>query len=271
MTIKPSMILPQALRGLVYALCLVLFLPVAGQAADKLYELRIYTANPGKLDDLNARFRDHTLDLFAKHGIENLYYWTVLEGAESDENPDNMLLYVVAHKDKATADAAWSAFLSDPEWQRVARESEKDGRLLAGPPVSIYMEATDFSPPDEPVNRDSGAPARLFELRKYNTGEEGLPGTIDRFQAFEAELFRTHGMETVSFWTALDKSSFIYLLAHEDRESARASWESFFADFREHFSKYNASRETPPAGDGPPQRMTSEIRYLVPTDYSPRK
>ena len=51
----------------------------------KLYELRIYTTNPGKLRDLHARFRDHTLSLFEKHGMENIIYWNVSEGARGEE------------------------------------------------------------------------------------------------------------------------------------------------------------------------------------------
>lgn len=79
-------------------------------------------------------------------------------------------------------------------------------------------------------------------------------------------------MQTVHFWSALDKSSFIYLLAHKDRETARTSWQGFFAEFRAFMEKYNAGQPAP-AGGAPaaPPRMTSEIRYLSPTDYSPGK
>jgi hypothetical protein len=244
---------------------LLVIFPLAAVAADKLYELRIYTTNPGKLDALNTRFRDHTLKLFEKHGIENLYYWTVTEGAEG-EDPANLLVYIVAHKDKASADAAWQAFLADPEWQKVARESEAGGAILAGRPYSLYLETVDIPTGETAAARaDAG---RIFELRKYNTGVDGLAGTIDRFQGGEAELFRKHGMETLHFWSALDQSSFVYLLAHKDRETARASWQGFFAEFRSFMEKYNAGRPAPPAGTPPPPRMTSEIRYLTPTDYS---
>jgi len=255
---------------------LFIIMPATGQAQDadgKIYELRLYTANPGKLPDLNARFRDHTLALFEKHGIENLYYWTVSEGAEGDD-AENLLIYLVAHESKAAADAAWPAFLKDPEWQQVARKSEENGRLLAGPPQSIYMYETDFSPAVEAPNTGSDAPARLFELRKYNTGVEGLPGTVDRFRGGEADLFSKHGMPGLQYWAAADNTSFIYLLAHKDRETSRQSWQGFFADFQSFFQEYNARKaeENPdaaPQGGGP--RMTSEIRFLVPTDYSPRK
>ena len=257
------------IRGIVSGcLALVLIFPLSSLAADKLYELRIYTANPGKLDALNTRFRDHTLKLFEKHGIESLYYWTVVEGAEG-EDPANLLVYIVAHKDKAAADAAWQAFLADPEWQEVARKSEEGGRILAGPPVSIYMEAVAIPTGESAAEPTAG---RIFELRKYNTGPDGLAGTIDRFNGGEADLFRKHGMQTLHFWSALDKSSFIYLLAHKDRETARTSWQGFFAEFRAFMEKLNAGKPAP-AGGAPaaPPRMTSEIRYLSPTDYSPGK
>lgn len=238
----------------------------AQSAPTKLYELRIYTANPGKIGALHARFRDHTLKLFEKHGIENLYYWTIAEGAEGDDLA-NTLVYLVAHKDKASADAAWQAFLNDPEWQTVARASEADGPLLAKPPASIYLNPTDFSPPDGPVNAGASGPARLFELRQYDTGAAGLPATVERMRNGEADLFRTHGMETLHFWTTADGEAYIYLLAHKDRETARASWEGFFTEFRAMMARNAPAGGQQPAGPLSP----FVIRFLTPTDYSPRR
>lgn len=243
---------------------------------DKLYELRFYTTHEGRLPDLHARFREHTMRLFEKHGMENIIYWTVSEAAEGDD-PENMLVYILAHKDRDAAEASWHAFRNDPEWQEVRRKSEENGPILAKPPVSIYMKPTDFSPPDEPPSGETDSTPRLFELRQYNTGEAGLPETVDRFRAGEAELFTRHGMTTVKFWTATDNSAFIYLLAHKDRETSRASWKGFFGDFREFMREYNASRASREDADRDGgrggQRRTArfEIRFLVPTDYSPRK
>src|SRR5205085_7110550 len=94
---------------------------VAGDQSDGVYELRVYTAAKGKLDALHARFRDHTMKLFEKHGMTNVGYWVPVE------NPDDRLIYVLAHKDRAAADASWKAFGADPDWQKAAKESEKDG------------------------------------------------------------------------------------------------------------------------------------------------
>jgi len=103
-----------------------------------LYELRTYYTPEGKLDDLNARFRDHTMKLFEKHGMKNIMYWVPVE-------KPNTLIYVIAHKDREAADASWAAFRSDPEWQKVAEETQRNGKLVEKV-ESIYMTETDYSP-----------------------------------------------------------------------------------------------------------------------------
>jgi len=105
-----------------------------------IYELRIYTANPGKMGALQARFRDHTCRLFEKHGIKNIGYWVNTIGGRSDE-----LWYMLAFEDMAQRDAAWRAFATDPEWQEARRKSEENGPLVHHIENRI-MAPTDFSP-----------------------------------------------------------------------------------------------------------------------------
>ncbi|WP_206294278.1 NIPSNAP family protein [Humisphaera borealis] len=106
----------------------------------KYYELRIYTAAPGKLDALNARFRDHTINLFKKHGIENIGYWVAV-----DEKNVGKLFYVVAYPDKEARDKSWAAFGKDPEWIAAKTASEKDGKLVEKV-EQVFMTSTDYSP-----------------------------------------------------------------------------------------------------------------------------
>ena len=110
--------------------------------AGGIFELRTYVANPGKLLNLNTRFRDHTTRLFKKHGIRNVAYWTPFDKPESA----NTLVYLIHHASRRQADANWKAFTRDPEWRRVARESQVNGRILAQPPERIYLKPLDFSP-----------------------------------------------------------------------------------------------------------------------------
>ena len=116
--------------------------PVSSSAAvakdSRVFELRTYYAEPGKLDALHARFRDHTTRIFQKHGMTVIAYWM------PRESPDR-IVYVLAYKSKEAADAAWKAFREDPEWVKARTASEANGRLVTKV-ESIYMDATDYSP-----------------------------------------------------------------------------------------------------------------------------
>jgi hypothetical protein len=107
-----------------------------------VFELRTYTAHPGKLDELNARFKDHTTRLFTRHGMKHVGYWTPFDEPESA----NTLIYLIHHARRAQADGNWKGFLADPEWKAVAEASQTDGPLLAKPPERLYLKALDFSP-----------------------------------------------------------------------------------------------------------------------------
>ena len=106
-----------------------------------IYELRTYMANSGKLGLLNERFRDHTTGLFNKYGIKNVSYWTPFDEPQSK----NTLIYLIHHASRKQADSNWKAFGGDPEWRKIARESQIDGKFLAQPPERIYLKPTDFS------------------------------------------------------------------------------------------------------------------------------
>ena len=111
------------------------------QAADRVFEMRTYTAAEGKHDALLARFRDHTMRIFEKHGMENVGYWTPQDAPLAD----NTLVYVLAHESRDAAAASWQAFIADPEWQQVFQESRADGPLISGL-ESVFLDPTDFSP-----------------------------------------------------------------------------------------------------------------------------
>src|SRR5687767_12768812 len=97
----------------------------AKSAAGRYFEMRTYHAAPGKIDALHARFRDHTMKLFKKHGIESVAYWTAV-----DEKNAGKLYFVIAYPDKASRDTLWNAFGKDPEWVKAKDESEKNGKLV---------------------------------------------------------------------------------------------------------------------------------------------
>ena len=108
----------------------------------RCFEMRTYYAAPGKLEALNARFRDHTCALFKKHGMEIVGFWLP---TDKDKGSDNTLIYILAHKSREAAKKSWAAFVADPDWKKAQKESEADGKLVTKAD-SVFMNATDYSP-----------------------------------------------------------------------------------------------------------------------------
>jgi len=106
-----------------------------------IYELRTYTTNEGKLDNLLARFRDHTVKIFERHHMKSVGYWVPTEG----EKAGNTLIYVLEHPSREDAKKNWADFNADPEWQKVKAESEANGKLVLKVD-STFMAPTDYSP-----------------------------------------------------------------------------------------------------------------------------
>ena len=118
--------------------------PAAAPAPAKggqYFELRIYTAAPGKMEALHKRFREHTLRLFEKHGIKNVGYWTAV-----DEKHQGRLYFILAYPDQASRDKMFAeGFAKDPEWIKAAAESQTDGKLVDSV-EQVFLSPTDYSP-----------------------------------------------------------------------------------------------------------------------------
>jgi hypothetical protein len=115
--------------------------PVAHAQSARVFELRTYTAPDGKLEELHTRFRDHTLRIFKNHGMTNVAYFKPQDAPLSQ----NTLVYLISHQSRDAAKANWAAFQADPEWQKVASESQKNGKIVAKV-ESVFLDPTDYSP-----------------------------------------------------------------------------------------------------------------------------
>ena len=115
---------------------------VTMQAADnRFFEMRTYTAHPGKLGDLNKRFREHTNRLFVKHGMTLIGYWTPTDGPEAE----NTLVYILAYPSREARDESWKAFRADPDWIKASTDSEKNGKIVLKV-ESKFLTPTGYSP-----------------------------------------------------------------------------------------------------------------------------
>ena len=229
----------------------------------RCYELRVYTAPAGKLDDLHARFRNHTVKLFEKHGMTNIGYWTPIE------NTENKLIYMLAYPSREAREASWKAFSADPDWQAARAESEKNGKIVEKA-EGTFLSATDFSPEIKP----SAAAPRVFELRTYTATPNNLDNLLKRFREHTVALFTKHGMTNFGYWTPMKDqknadSTLVYILAHKSKPGAAAAFKEFAADPEWVAAKEASEKEGGGSLTVKPDGVKSV--FMQATDYSPTK
>lgn len=89
-----------------------------------IHELREYVAHPGAAQRLHDRFRDVTLPLFRRHGLE-------VVGFGVDRDDPSRIQYLLRFDDSDAQRRAWSDFQNDPQWIRAKQASEAAGPIVA--------------------------------------------------------------------------------------------------------------------------------------------
>lgn len=106
---------------------------------NRVFELRVYHTLPGKVPELESRFRNTTSKLLTKHELNVVGYW-VPEGAPAW---DNTFIFMLAHPSREEAKKNWDAFLADPGFQDVLKTEQADKTVEK---IDVtYMRPTDFS------------------------------------------------------------------------------------------------------------------------------
>lgn len=226
-----------------------------------VFEMRTYYSPPGKLDALHARFRDHTIKLFEKHGIRNVGYFVPIQ------NDENKLIYFLSYPSLEARQKSWAAFQADPDWQKARAESEKGGKLVSKV-VSAFLTPTDYSPTLTPATAKT---ARVFELRTYTTTPGNLDNLHTRFRDHTMKLFEKHGMTNLVYWVPVkgqpgDTETLVYLLAHASPQARDAAFGAFRKD-PEWVKVLKASEEK--AGGSLTAKGGVKSEMIVATDYSP--
>ncbi len=229
----------------------------------RVYELRTYYAQEGKLDALLDRFGDHTCRIFQKHGIENIGYWI------PEENPDNALVYIIAFPSRRDQESMWKAFIDDPEWKAAYQASIANGKLVRKID-SLFLRATDYS---MPVKRVQSEPERLFELRTYKASEGRLHHLDARFRNHTIGLFAKHGIENLVYLHPMAdqegaSDTLIYLIAHKDKAARQASFAAFRDDPDWREARANSEKR---AGGSLTVKGGVTSQLLRPTYFSPMK
>jgi hypothetical protein len=105
--------------------------------SNRVFELRVYHALPGKLPALESRFRDKTSKILARHNLQVVGYWV------TEEASDSSFIWIVADSSREEAKKNWAAMMADPEFQDVIK-AEQAEKLVEKVDVT-YMRPTDFS------------------------------------------------------------------------------------------------------------------------------
>jgi len=234
------------------------------QASPMVYELRIYPIAPGKTEDLLNRFRNHTLALFKKHGIESVGYWL------PQDKTDARLHFLLRYPSREAREAAWKAFMADPEWQAAAKASEANGPLLSRSPENYFLQITDYSPA---IRKGDVSKGGVFELRTYTTPPGLLPNLDARFRNHTVALFAKHGMNNYGYFHRMSDQpaadvTLQYFLTHKSKEAASASFGAFGKD-----PQWVEARQASEKAAGGSLTIKDGVKsvYLVPTDFSPTK
>ncbi|MEI6714172.1 MAG: NIPSNAP family protein [Verrucomicrobiota bacterium] len=238
----------------------------AAEPDTRCYELRTYHAAPGKMEELHKRFREHTLALFQKHGINSIGFW---EQLDKENKPLGILTFLLSYPSRDAREASWKAFMADPDWQAAFKASEANGPLVEKF-ENPYLTATPYSPAIAPSKADE---PRAFELRIYTCEPGRLNALHERFRNHTMGLFSKYGMTHFGYWSPMDKdqgaeNTLVYLLAHKSREAATASFASFRND-PEWIAARKASEEK--AGGSLTVKDGVQSVFMRPTDYSPTR
>lgn len=229
--------------------------------SNRTFELRTYHTNKGKLDALHARFRDHTVKLFTKHGMTNVAYWV------PKDNKGQVLIYLLSYPSREAREKSWKGFLNDPDWKAAFKASTVEGRLIYQVD-SVFMSPTDFSP-EFKIGLQN--PARLFELRQYTTNKGKLPDIQARFRDHTIELFTKHGLTNLPYFQLDEdqdgaKNTLIYFLSHKDEAGRKAGFKAFGQD-----PAWKSARENSEKNGKILIKGGVKSTLLIPTDYSPTK
>ncbi len=233
------------------------------KATEAVYELRIYHIAPGKAEGLHNRFRNHTLKLFKKHGIESIGYWMPVD------EKDQRLHFLLRYPSREARETSWKAFVADPAWKSAYKASEANGKLVEKAENPFFVE-TDYSPKVKKGNVSKGG---VWELRDYTTPAGRLEHLDARFRDHTITLFAKHGMGNQGYFHLMNDQAgagtrLVYFLTHKSQAAAKASFSAFGQD-----PAWKSAREASERAAGGSLTVQGGVKsvFLMPTDYSPTK
>ncbi len=222
----------------------------------KYFEIRKYYAHDGKLDDLIARFENHTFSIFERLGMENIAYFLPVE------NDDNTLTYILGYADKESRNRLWEQFVNDPEWREVYQKSTENGALVKKVEETFMVLAPGLNELPKPL------PSNVIQLRTYHCYDGKLFNLQRRFKDHTQELFERQGFRNYLYWVTDEEdgsqAKLIYLLGHRDQLAFDKAFQDFLKD-----PDWIKAKEASEANGKIVERVDAEMLKTLP--FSPLK
>jgi hypothetical protein len=258
------------------------------KSSGMLYELRSYVSESGRQSEVLKLIAGSGMEYMTKHQLKLVAAWV------PEDASDERVFTLIAHKDKASCDAAWAAFQNDNGWKEALQKTVVDGKRPVKSFERIFLSENDYSPALD-VKKVGN---RVFELRTYIATKNNLAALNARFRNHTLKLFEKHGMTNIAYWSVLDGealkgqalldacspigksnadidadlkaagNSLVYFITHASRDAAKKSFDGFGKD-----PDWQKALKESEANAGGPLTVKNGVKslFLKPTDFSPLK
>jgi len=133
------------------------------EAGPRIFEMRMYTVEDGKVELLSRVFREHVTKMFARHGMTNVAYFipkeeprcstfspkgTILSPAFDNSTcqwSKDTLIYILGHESRSAADRNWASFRKDAGGMKNFREEYNRAGVKVMKIESVFMDAAQYS------------------------------------------------------------------------------------------------------------------------------
>lgn len=112
-----------------------------------IHQLRIYEIVEPNRAAFHDRFRDHAARIMRRHGFDIRGMWETRSGASASSPGRLEFAYLLAWTDEAAKEAGWAAFMGDPEWQEIRRETNARYGALVGAIEDRLLTPVPYAPP----------------------------------------------------------------------------------------------------------------------------
>lgn len=258
-------------------------------AQDRLFELRVYSSEPGRQADVLNIIEKTSVGYMAKHNIPLEALWVPVDPK------DERVITLVSHADRKSADASWASFQADPDWKKDMEKANGTNKPVKSL-EKVYLTVNDYSP--KWSDSKAALAGNVTELRTYIATKGNLAALNNRFRNHTLKLFAKHGMTNLLYWSipsdakvSIEKVltslspvgsekadadgtgdaspvALVYLLAHKSPEAAKASFDAFCQD--PDWVKARTESETAAGGSLTVKDGVKSL-FLKPVSISPAK